>query len=873
VTLPHFPSDAKPVVDDLAARRTETARRPFHRINAPHYDAAVDGNESRIGNKRRPSGLAKESGARGPEAFEASGFLEHFARLATKLLKSALLAIPVVGQAAFLIDQFFKTLTGKSPLEELFAALAKLASSSVEGALFARLMRAIPAWVPVARRGYRAEFRYEEDGAPRTVDKEEEREVEGFLTASYALHNDVVFTQWSHFRHWAFHVLPTPGFDYLIGRGNLPDPAENGFIDRIDTDINAPLFERALRIYGQQRPGSDDPDRGAVECLFDVGAITKPPGDGGFHGVHFSGLWPYWPMAGDYFWAAGRWSYDCMRATATDKTEVYPTQINPIKTFAAARYEGVKFPENESTVEAVRFFFFASAEGGFRDFHVVPGRKGPPGQPHVTLRDRDYEFVVDLPSHAEGRSAYPVGSTIDFAFNTLVIRPRLLVQVRTAPFAVGGKVPQFAEGLKAVAIEPKIELLRPSKPTERPQQVKITIPLSQLPAADPQAREMVGLDIALGWHDPTGEELKELVLIDADIRFPRFYSQSGPVRLMTAINGRWSILTEKVEEEPDEPPSDFPPPGSRSIHRVRLFLPKEAPVSIVAGGIWFHGFGEFMEGDTLAGRRLRVGGVLANVDDDTKKRLQGVIDDVRKTVNDLRKAGQTVKDPKGRLKAEIQKQIDEERKKGTNPQALAELQKQMDDLVDGLPDTPDGIQAALDALDRRLTGILDVLDGIEEFLKATDDLIGERYFPVWHEDIDNEQKTGVEESKRVSAIARTMFIHPTPVVNRHDEPMGWVEFVDRGRGTLGREPSGALIVPNPLGRGTAGELLKLADANGGKPIRMRLVAPPFTAVGSGNNLARRINPPQERSDYEFQVNLEVHRFPFPAPKSGDPEVS
>ena len=873
MTLPHFPNDSKPVPDADADRRLETARRPFHRINAPRYDAAVDTAADRRGAKRRPSGLAKESGARGPEAFEASGFLEHFARLATKLLKSALLAIPIVGQALFLVDQFFKTLTGKSPLEELFAALAKLASSSVEGALFARLMRAIPAWVPVARRGYRAEFRYEEDGAPRTVDREEEREVEGFLTGSYALHNDVVFTQWSRFRHWAFHVLPAPGFQYLIGRGNIPDPAENGFIDRIDTDINAPLFERALRIYGQRRPGTDSPDLGALECLLDTGAITKPPGDGGFHGVHFSSLWPYWPMAGDYFWAAGRWSYDCMRATVADRTEIYPTQINPIKAFAAARYEGFKFPENANTVEAVRFFFFATSEGGFRDFHVVPGRKGPPGQPHVTLRDRDYEFIVDLPPHPEGRSPYAVGSTIDFGLNTLVIRPRLLIQVRAAPFAIGGRKPQFADGLEALTIEPRIELLRPSKPTERPQQVRVTIPLSKLPAGKAEAKEMVGLDISLGWHDPVGDQVKDMVLIDADIRFPRFYSQSGPVRMMTAINGRWNLLAQEVEAESDEPPSDFPPPGATSVHRVRLVLPKEAPVSIVAGGIWFHGFGEFMEGDTLAGRRLFVGGLLLNVDDDTKKRLKGVIDDVRKTVNDLRQAGQDVKNPKAKLKAEIQKRIDEERKKGTDPKALAELQKQMDALVDGLPDTPTGIQAALADLDRRLGGILDVLDAIEEFLKVTDDFIGERYFPVWHEDIDNEQQTGVEESKRVSAIARTMFIHPTPVVNRHDEPMGWVEFIDRGRGTLGREPSGALIVPAPLGRGTAGELLKLADANGGKPLRMRLVAPPFTAVGSGNNLARRINPASERSDYEFQVNLAVHRHPFPPPKSDDPEIS
>lgn len=861
MTNPPFPNDSKPLAATLAARRIETSRRAFHRINSPTFDVGVDTPPLRRPNKKRPSGLAKESGARGPEAFKDSGFLEAIGKLAGKLLKGPLLAIPIVGPVLLIIDQAIKGLTGKSPIDELFASLAKLASSSVEGALFARLMRSIPSWVPVGRRGYKAEFRYEEDGTPRTVTKEEEREVEGFLTASYPLPNDVVFTQWSHFRHWAFHVLPTPGFEYLIGRGNVPDPSENQFINRVDTDINDQLFEKALRIYGQTRPGAD-PDLGAIECLFDVGALGKPPGDGGFFGAHFSGLWPYWPMAGDYFWASGRWSYDCMRAVPVDKNEIYPTQINPIKAFAAARYEGFKFPENANTVEAVRFFFFATSEGGFRDYHVVPGRKGPPGQPHITLRDQNYEFIVDLPPHERGRSPYAIGSTINFALNTLVIRPRLLIQVRQAPFTVGNQTPKFADGLKALTIDPKIEILRPAKPTERPSQVKITIPLKDLPAGDAQAKEMVGLDISLGWHDPTGEEIKNLIRVDVDIRFPRFYSQSGKVRMVFGINGHWNILAEEIDDESDEPPPDFPPTNPRTVHRLSTFLPKEAPVSVVGGGIWFHGFGEFMEDGTLEQRKLEVGGLLLNVDDDTKNKIKGLINDIRKQVDDLRQLGKDVKDPKPKLKAEIKKRIEEEKAKGTNPQLLEQLEKQLDGMVDGLPDTPDALQSALKTLDKQLGGILDALDAIEEFIKLTDDFIGERFKPVWHEDIDNEQKTGVEESKRVSAIARTMFIHPTPVVNRHDEPMGWVEFIDSGRGTLGREAIGTLIIPQPLNVATAGKLLTMADANNGRPIRCRLVAPPFTQVGSGNNLARRINPPQKRSDYEFEVILTVKKFPF-----------
>ncbi len=849
----HFPNNGKPV---------DVATRPFHRINAPDYDTAVDTDTNRRGAKRPPSGLAKDSGARGPEAFQDSGFLEKIAKLAGKLLKTGLLAIPLVGPVIVVIDDAVKKLTGKSPVEELFSFLGKLISSSVEGALFARLMRSIPAWVPVGRQGYGPNFRYDEDGAARTTQKEEEREVEGFLTGSYPLQNDVVFTQWSRFRHWAFHVLPTPGHRYLIGRGNIRDPAEIAFIQQKDSFSNDDTFEETLRIYGQQRGGAAT-DAGAIECLLDLGAISKPPGDGGFHGVQFAPTWPYWPMAGDYFWADGRWSYDCMRAVASGKTELYPTQINPIKAFAAARFEAFKFAENANSVAAVRFFFFATSEGGFRDFHTVPGRKGPAGAPGVTLRDKNYEFIVDLPPHELGRAPYAIGSTIDFASNTIVIRPRLLIQVRAAPFSVGNVTPNFADGLKAVTIDPKIEILRPPKPTDRPKQVRITIPLKDLPAADPQAKEMVGLDITMGWHDPAGEEVKSLVQVTASIRFPRFYSQSGPVRLVTAINGRWNVLAETASRESNEPPADFPPRNARAIHELKIVLPKDAPVSIAAAGIWFHGFGEFMEGDTLAGRRLFVGGLLINVDDDTKKRLKGVIDDARKAVNDLRQAGKDVKDPKAKLRRDLKKRIDEERAKGTDPKVLAELEKQMNGLIDGLPDTPDGIQAALADLDRRLGGILDAFDAIEDFLKITDDLIGERFFPVWHEDIDAAQKTGLEESKRVSAIARTMFTRPTPVINIHDEPMGWVEFIDEGRGTLGRSHIGTLVIPNPLGLATAGKLLALAKQNPRNEIRIRMVAPGFSQAGSGNNLARRINPPQKRSDYEFEVVLTVDENPFP----------
>ena len=842
----HFPNDSKPV--DIAVRA-------FHRINSPNYDTAVDTSATRRGAKVGPTGFARDSGARGPDAFKDSGFLAKVTQLLAKLAKNGLRTVPGANFIPFLDDLIGK-LTGTPPLEALTAALGKLLSAAVEGALFARFMRSIPAWVPIGRKGYdNTQFTYVEDGTARQSSKEEEREVEGRLSGSYMLSNDIVFSQWDHLRHWAFQVLPAPGFRYLIGNGNVGDADEDKFIQQIESRSQDQKFRPVLNIYGQGTRANAS-DKGAIECLMDIGAISKPLADGGTHGVMFSPEWPYWPMAGDHFWATGRWAYDCMRAVPSGKTEIFSTQINPIKAFAASRFEGFQFPENTKVVPATRFFFFATSEGGYTEFHTTVDRNTKTQTSGIALDDRNYEFVVDLPPRTGDASPYPIGATINFAFNRLVLRPRLLIVIKQAPFGVPTE--RLSDKLTFVAIEPVIDILRPDDPTKHPTQARITIPLTSLPKPrDPKNGRAVGVDIALGWHDPAEVDAKTLFKVQVQIRQPLFFSQGGPARLATAINGRWSLLAENVRTTGSEPTQNLPPTPTRIIHEAVMFLKADAPVSVVSSGTWLHGFGEVIEREALLTRQLKVGGALLNVNNDTKRRIQKFIDDARKTIADLRKTADNVKEPKKLLKAELQKKLDELKRNNADSQAIDALQKQINSLVDGLPDTPEALKNALGGLNVRLGELSDGLGALEDFLKITDDLIGEPYTPGWHEDIDAAIKKDLEESKRVSAIARSMFLHPTPIVNKSDEPMGWAEFVDVLRTPIDRPTMGNSTLISPLGSANVAKLFGTQQSLAPAPLRFRLIANQFTIVGSGNNLAERINHPAESADYAFEVNVVI----------------
>jgi hypothetical protein len=842
----HFPKDTKPF---------DLRHRPFHRVGAPHYDSAVDtasgDSDKRPGRKQAPSGLARESGARGPEAFQESGFLGTLMKLLAKLVKGATRNIPGVNFVN-LLDFIAEKITGKSPIEELSKFLGNLLGSAVEGALFARYLRSIPAWVPVGRKGYANEFVYREDGEPRTVTREEEREVEGFLVASYPIVNDTVFTQWSHFRHWTFHVQPTAGFRYLVGRGNVPDPNEQKFLNDFKVSEGDEAYRALSCIYGQTLPNNENPvDTGALECLMDLGALTKPPGDRGSHGAMFNAKWPYWPMVGDYFWASGRWAYDCMRAFGEGTNERFPTMINPVKAFASARVEGFKFAQNTLAVPATRFFFFATSEGGYVHFRQATDHNQKVHTSDIHLEDEDYTFLIDLPPVDAKRSDFAVGGTVDFPLNRIVLRPRLLIDIKQGPFGITelSDTPSVS-GLTFQKVDPIIEVLRPSDLNAMPTQAKVTIPLKQLGASDkPRA---VALDIAFGWHDPDEAQARTLFKVKLQVRRPRFISKGGEVRFVSAVNGRWHLMRDDVSSKSDR--KGQLDPQEPLLYERELLLTADAPVSVISNGIWLHGFGEFIESGTSVDRLLSVG-PLINVSDDTKKKLRKMLDDTREEIEKIRKLGKDAKDPKGALRRKTEEELAKLKAQGVPQQVIDDFQQRMNTLINGLPDAPSAFQDALKGLDKQLGFIVDGLDAVDDFLKLTDDLIGPKREPSWQDDIDAKPKSGLEESKRVSAIARAMFLRPTPVINKSDEPLGWAEFVDTVRVPLGRGLAGSPTISPTSARVST---LRANEQNlKQSPFRFALRAHKLITVGSGNNLGLQTTPTEKNVDYEFEVNTQI----------------
>lgn len=606
------------------AKPYDISVRPFHRINCPSYDLSVDQRDEAVPAEplQQADGIARNAGARGPQDFTESGFTQKLAQALVDGLDTLLTIIPginLIRGAAEAVNEAIKKFADRDLIDEAKKALAKAIGKAFESALFDRYMRVIPAWVPVGRSGYDASsFTYPGPGESRQTDREEEREVEGVLTASYQACNDVPHTQWTRYARWHFHVRPLPGYRKVIGRGNIRISQEEEFIDPPGSQLGTDRYKPVLDIYGQHAR-QDDSDLGAIECLFDVGAVSLPPADGGSHGVMFDPRWPYWPMTGDHFWAAGRWAYDCARAGKPlgrddDPDELHPTQIHPCKAIAFSRYEGFKFPENQGGVRAVRFFFMATSEGGYINFRASTDRDGKTHQAPITLRDRPYEFIVDLPERAPIRSPHPIGATTRFMRNTIVVRPRLLMQIRMAPFTGGDKqTPAWTPGLHFHdSILPKVVLLPPDKPGEASKQARVIIPLDKLPAGRPDAAEVYAFDLALGWHDPDGSEAELLQPVTVTFESLTFAEDHAPVRLKTCINGRWKITVRSDVDEKERVPIN---------QQEQFHLPNDARLAISVHGTTRHGFGEYLEGTRLAERHLRVGGII-DIKKDLEEKLQ-----------------------------------------------------------------------------------------------------------------------------------------------------------------------------------------------------------------------------------------------------------
>jgi hypothetical protein len=292
---------------------------------------------------------------------------------------------------------------------------------SVYGLIIQALARTVPGWVP--------------------VEGETEVEVEGALDRCFQTWTDVPVHQWHIYYDWNFHIAPSHGYTYVRGKGNEP-------------------HGRSELAGTQRRVTSTN----TMECEWDCGAFGARPG------AMFNNAQWIWPMAWQYCWVAGRWIYDCGHASSYDKTGenegLMRSEIHPCKAMASAQWEAVDFPENGGLfVPGIRFQFFASRLGGYRQFPAINGS--------------DYEFIVDLPK-VDG--SYP-----NFAVGVLR-SPHLLHKTDFISTATG----------TAGAVQPIIEPLQPRGPGFLPEQVKIKIPLTQLDSSS----DYYGVIVKLGWFDP-----------------------------------------------------------------------------------------------------------------------------------------------------------------------------------------------------------------------------------------------------------------------------------------------------------------------------------------------------------------------------------
>ena len=318
----------------------------------------------------------------------------------------------------------------------------------------------------------------------------------------------------------------------------------------------------------------------------DDGRLKNPPGP------MFDPKWPFWPMADDYIWAAGRWVYDCTHRTnespkdddkkSSDpndpprKAGLMPTELHPLKAFACARAEAYMFDPSEGYVPATRFLFFATKAGGYHSFD--------------SLKDKDYEFIVDLPQPPDFGTEWSIGSNPPFPFNTGVLPPRARILVERAPFGMPahdfGKEPASEEAngtpLKFGAIDPVIEVILPEDSQKPPRQVRVTIPLTQLGDDD----DAYGVVIALGWEDRDGSlrDRVKKVTVSFDQLAPGEEASRGHWRLQMSVNGRWRWWGMNGLEA-NHAPYALTQPLDGSPIKIELFVPDDRAIRTAAHGM------------------------------------------------------------------------------------------------------------------------------------------------------------------------------------------------------------------------------------------------------------------------------------------------
>ncbi len=696
--------------------------RSFHRLNARTYDTQVDVGPT--SGKIGPTGKGRDCGCRNRSDFKSSALTGAVVGAILDGIDSAVnKALPGSRDLREFLEKKFNG-TGPSLKQQLTDFLSNL----VEGGLFGGFLRFIPSWVPVNRRGFGPEFDAEDAHNVGDDGKEAEVEIEGFLSRSYQTHHHRPYTQWSRYHHWAFHVEPSRGFGHLVRRGDLRSPDDDKLLNTAGVQN-----EQAIFIYENARKLKDPVGTDAdFECLLDIGAFSQPPGDSGqvlnHPGIFYEKSWPFWPQHGDWFWATGRYVYDCTHvtpATQTDpdkpnakpeKVELHPALINPVKAFATARYEAALFDESDEPLPCMSFSFFSCRKGGYYDFDGT----------HIPFGTVDYEFAVDLPPVPGSKVAFDIGQVEDFALNTLMIRPRLLQKLELAPYGSPDTTVSWHTQLPTIQIE---------RPTDGspPRMAKITVPMSTVP----QNKDGYGFTVSFAWLAPGVPTGVKKVTVKLDSM--TFNDERKDLRMSIAVNGRMVFVpTANLVSRRLVGPSDvvqkFP-----DSNGIVLFLPPEKGVRISAHGAHRRGFGEFIEENRTVDP--------ARPSDDSSSRTK----DRRLAVGGLFNVSKKQED-------EIRKLANQKLKDTIPRQLLGRFQS---------------VEDALDNEDFRK-----LLD------KAVADLVGQRRIVVWEKDVDFQESDAARKDETACAVAREMSIFPVDALNVQNTPMGFVEFLAKDAGTF-----------------------------------------------------------------------------------------
>ena len=699
LSAPSVQAPAAPAPFTRDTKAYDPWHRAFHRVHARTYDRGVDEESGKLMTLAPPSGRGYDCGCRSPTDYRQSALFDSVVDAVFEGMKAAMNAqVPGSRDAYERFRQHVLQQTGRDFEDDLKRWLA----NTVEGAFFRSYLKYVPSWAPVDRIGYGPRFRAETEGAHNVVNgREAEVEVEGRLTRSYLSRHHRPYTQWSNFYHWSFQVRPDRGFRHLIGPGDMLTPDELEELNATGAGDRAPVTE----LYLQSAANS------SFECLLDLGAISKPPGDQvplqplHYPSILFDRTWPFWPQSGDWFWAAGRYVYDCTHATSEEKqgrgAGLHPTLINPTKAFAVARYEAFQFEKDGEWIPATRFLFFATRKGGYWDFDG-----------DIKVTDQNYEFLVDLPPLPDDLGEFSIGRTPEFDWNTIVVRPRLLKAIEFAPFAAGADSP-----LTWWKRDPIVQLVRP-EPGKLPRMLRVKVPLSEMKDADAYA-----FVLTCGWYDPAQAARVRKVAV----QMPKFtmLGERKDLRFHACINGRWVFYnpgTNPASQTFFNVSDNMQTPAHPGPDGLILHLPDDGQVTITSSGTQRHGYGQFMETtpsvhqDRTKDRRLELGGII-EVDEDT--------------MNDLRTA--------------LQQALDTQL-----PDDFWEDHEDVRDILNN-----PSLRQILNA--------------------ASQDLFGQRHVVDWKTEVDAIEADPARAHTIASGIAREMKVFPIAFFNKPNAPMGLVD--------------------------------------------------------------------------------------------------